>query len=341
MVNLIILVMSCNQEFFHKQNDLIRNTWGKTAKELGINVIFYEGNPEKTGNDQWSYTEDMLYLNCGDGLEDTYAKTYFALDAIKDLYHDAFVFRTNTSTYVNVQLLKHIVNTNISLMKYIGTELYSLSEANAPYPLCAYMRGNGILFTPYTINLFIRYGKMFLFENKVDDTYIGNVLNTCLPANGVPDSYKTYLHVLPHAWYKCVPMDFSVGHKLCNYGTAGDFDFYKNFVTIQIKCYRNREQEEKHYKEVHAMFRLMSQKELEDATLKASEYAENPSVFIGSTLGYIDFDTWEKMDKNKLYKLEVSNKASDDPEHIKHYSEQNNPIPLELAQQAVDRYMKY
>ena len=49
-----------------------------------------------------------------------------------------------------------------------------------------------------------------------------------------------------------------------------------------------------------------------DSFDKAFEYSKNPSIFIGSILGYIDLETWKKIDKAQLYQVEINNKAIDD-----------------------------
>ena len=48
------------------------------------------------------------------------------------------------------------------------------------------------------------------------------------------------------------------------------------------------------------------------------EYTKDPSIFIGSIMGYIDIGKWKSMDKNKLFLEEISHKASDDAEHYKY-----------------------
>ena len=46
---------------------------------------------------------------------------------------------------------------------------------------------------------------------------------------------------------------------------------------------------------------------------KLLKYSENPSVFLGSIIGYIDYNTWLRLDKQKLWEIECSNKADNDP----------------------------
>ena len=48
------------------------------------------------------------------------------------------------------------------------------------------------------------------------------------------------------------------------------------------------------------------------------EYTKDPSIFIGSVLGYIDINKWKSMDKNMLFLEEISHKASDDEQHYKY-----------------------
>ena len=89
--------------------------------------------------------------------------------------------------------------------------------------------------------------------NVVDDLYIGNVLNSYHISRN--EDYKKYIKSFTHAWYKCVPGEFDCGHKLSNFGKCGDAEYYKDFITIQVKRYREREFEEKHYYERHDIMR--------------------------------------------------------------------------------------
>ena len=215
--------MSSNNDFFRHQNEIIRNTWGKD-----VDVLFYEGDYYID-----NINGDVLELNCKDTIDWTYAKTYYALKYVNDNLDYDYIFRTNTSTYVNTKLLQAFVDSLEDTQVLWTSELYSLSEGIAPYPLTLYGRGNGLLFSKELVELFIRIGINFLYMNVVDDLYIGNVLNSYHMSRN--EDYKKYIKSFTHAWYKCVPGEFYCGHKLSNFGKCGDAEYYKDFITIQVK----------------------------------------------------------------------------------------------------------
>ncbi|MBO5003693.1 MAG: hypothetical protein J6D03_00110 [Clostridia bacterium] len=332
-LKILYLVMSANNEFFKHQNDIIRNTWGND-----VNVIFYEGN-----HNEDKLVDDVLELNCNDDIDWTYAKTYYALQYMKDndIKYD-YIFRTNTSTYVNTKLLQAFVNTiedNIKNALYTEvlwtSELYSLSEGVAPYPLMLYGRGNGLLMHRNLVDVLLDEGRNFLYMDVIDDVTIGNVLNTYKMKHN--HDYRRYIRSLTHAWYKCVPSEFDCGHKLSNFGKHGDAEYYKDFITIQVKRYRERELEEKHYYELHEIMKDCKFGNVENIY----RYSRNPSVFIGSAIGYMDYDKWNSCDKNWLYEYEISHKANDDEEHYKHYDKQVNKADLSTAKDRIELYKKY
>ena len=72
------------------------------------------------------------------------------------------------------------------------------------------------------------------------------------------------------------------------------------------------------------MFKSNKDKNLEETFNKAIEYMKDPSIFIGSILGYMNYSEWKRMNKNELCWLEFSHKASDDAEQKKYEEYLNN-----------------
>lgn len=325
---LTILVMSCNSDFFKHQNDIIRNTWGKDH-----NVIFYEGNHKEN-----KLVGDVLELRCPDAIEYTLLKTVTAFKYLREHSDFDYIFRTNTSTYVNVPLLEKFTDTLQYEDVMYSSELYSLSEGLAPYPLAIYGRGNGLLIPRHLIDVLIRESINFQYMPVVDDMYIGNILNSYFIKQGA--NYLDHIKSLTHGWYRCIDEKFDSGHKLCRFGEEGDAKFYSDFVTIQIKCYRQREKEEEHYLALHEIMKNIKEASDESVT-KAIEYAKDPSIFVGSAIGYLDYSKWLMVDKNKLFHFELSHKANDDEEHYKHWDKQVWKADPRLAKQRIAEYKKF
>ena len=301
MKKILILVQSCNNDFCQKEIECINKSYANNLLS-NIDVIYYTGN-----NDKEELIDDCLKLTCSDDIYSTFRKTYYALRFfhLHNMQYD-YIVRTNTSTYINVKLLNEIINSIVDDKKLYCTELYSLSDGCCPTPLALFARGNCIILSKYWQNIILNEGISFLYLNITDDKTIGNIHNSFKIKT--KQQYIDNLVCFSHGWYKCIDnQDTENNHKLCKYGAS--LDDYSNFLTVQIKNYIDRNLEFKHFKEVHNLFKNENVKK---ACIDAFEYSKNPSVFIGSILGYIDLETWKKIDKNQLYAIEVNNKAIDD-----------------------------
>lgn len=105
----IILVMSCQEERFIVEEEVIRETWAKPLmnNELeNISIIFYRGGEYES----YDVDKKVLTVKCGDKLTDTYAKTIEVFHYLvnNNIEYD-YVFRTNTSTYVNLDAIKQFL----------------------------------------------------------------------------------------------------------------------------------------------------------------------------------------------------------------------------------------
>ena len=256
MKRILILVMSCNDNFFIQEEEHIKNTWAKPiidGKYENIDFLIYRSGPEE----RIDYDNHIIYIDCEDDLDNTFKKTCYALNLICNKYD--YVFRTNTSTFVNVELLNAFVqNININDKPAIWTsEIYSLIESPAPFPLYLYGRGNGLLIPNLFINIILSECTGYLCLKQHDDYMIGNILNTYwLKRN---DGYIDHLKSYAHGWYKCINVQADNNHQLCKWGNINDdFDFLKKFITIQVKSYVNRNDEIKNLYELNDIFSINS-----------------------------------------------------------------------------------
>lgn len=113
MKKIVILVMTCNIPFFREEEKVLR------TKSFGKSVM----SGEYPGVEYWAYTAShdsqthidwdnhMLYVPVDDSLEGTYEKTRQALLLLDEIGvgYD-YVMRMNTSTYLNVGLLRCFVD---------------------------------------------------------------------------------------------------------------------------------------------------------------------------------------------------------------------------------------
>ena len=315
MKSILIMSMSCNNDFFINEEAVVRDTWAKPiidGKYPHIRYMSYRGGYEKNS---YSKSECCLKLNVEDDIKHTFKKTYFAMSlAFKNFGEYDYVFRTNTSTYVNVELLDALVQTlETDDVTWCG-EVYSLSEMCTPYPLCLTPRGNSILVPKLLVNAILENGLSLLYSTDLsDDSYLGNILNSYWICRH--DNYRDHTKTFYHGWYKCTTTTVQNGHPLCKYNEdRNDFEFWKDFVTIQIRKYvQDRNLEKDTYYELDKIFKDNKYENIKESVKKNLEYGENPPVFIGSILGYIPYQQWLKLDKIELYNYEINHKASDDP----------------------------
>lgn len=324
MKRILVLVMSCQNQFFIDEEQAVKDTWAKQiidGKYLNIDFIIYRGGYDKNS---FSKSEHLLKLNVEDDLEHTFKKTYFAFSMIKKFFGDYdYIFRTNTSTYVNVELLNAYVNSIRNDDIIYTSDIYSLTEIFAPYPMCLIARGNGMILSNKIINALLKESLPLLsYTNLYDDHGIGNIINSLHIKNG--ENYKDFIKEYRHGWYKCTNTTIENGHPLCKYDNdCLDFDFWKSFMTIQMRNYGDLRNFKCRENEIEKIYEFHS-KVFEDKTIDNIEECvsmnvdfKEQTVFIGSLLNYIPLEKWESLDKYELYDLEVNNKASDDKEFYK------------------------
>lgn len=211
--NILILIMSADQEHFRSQIEDCKNTWLSVLKdEKYINIInkyinkidwlYYDANIKNKYNLKCS-KDNNLYLNINmhdkiindkddkhhlyNILEDdiwTWQKTYDVFDYItnnKEYSDYDYVVRTNTSSYINIMLLSYILykecndeNINSDMMCY-GTELISMFSTHIPNQNDVYIRGNCLILPKHIIkNVILKYGQMY---NST--SYNGNKNKVC------------------------------------------------------------------------------------------------------------------------------------------------------------------
>ena len=300
MKRILILVQSCNDEFFDKEVKCIKETY---AKNLPINIdfLYCVGDCKKE-----ELVGDCLKLSCGDDIHSTFMKTYCALGFLfKNNMEYDYIVKTNTSTYINVDLLNEIINSIEDDKKLYCTELYSLSDGCCPMPLALFARGNCIILSKYWQNIILQDGISFVYLGITDDKTIGNIHNSFLLKTS--QNYIDNFACFPHGWYKCSDIRVKNNHMLCRYGSC--LDDYSGFLTVQVKNYKDRNLEFEYFKELHQKFK---NKNVKQACYNAFAYSNNPDVFIGSILGYINLKQWKEIDKQELYETQVTHKAIDD-----------------------------
>lgn len=317
MKKILILIMSCNQDFFKKQEQQIKETYLKKVEEYdNIDYCVYSGD-ETIEQHYYNKYEKHLYLRCEDGIRDTFKKTYYAFKYIKENFNEYdYIFRTNTSTYINIDLLNYFVQHKKDDEYIWCGELHSRFDEYAPGPLDFAYRGNGLLLSQHIIDIVLKYGVAFLYiRNRmiVDDLMISTVFNYYHMIND--RDYTKYCKCFGQGYYKMINVDGYNGNKICSWGNQNlDWDFIKNFIMFQFKNHYDRSQDGQNLNDLYNAFKdhIYSDEELKESYDKVIEYSKNPSVFLGSIIGFISLDEWLELDKKKLFYFEAKNVASNE-----------------------------
>ena len=108
MGKIVILIMGANTEIapgikFIDEFNIARNTWAKDY----VDIIYYDGGEYM--KDEYDEENNILHLACEDDMDHVFKKTWMALKWLVDnkkIDKGDWVFRTNTSTAVNIPVLK-------------------------------------------------------------------------------------------------------------------------------------------------------------------------------------------------------------------------------------------
>ena len=162
---ILFLVQSCNKERYVNEEQIIRDTWGKRLRK-NCDLYFYRGG----GKDV--IVGDVLSLECGDELNDTFLKTLRALSIFKNIGKYDFIVRTNTSNWVNVDLLLNTIDRmDKNDRVFVGTG----AVCNAVSKGVPFLRGNLLIFTKQVLLDLMMGFKTRVFTG-LDDVCIGFTL---------------------------------------------------------------------------------------------------------------------------------------------------------------------
>lgn len=111
MKKILVLVLSYDKNPWKQIEEYgIRKTWAKNNK----NIFFYYG-----GSNKDNIIEDKIYLNINEDIMNIGLKTLMCFDMIKDFNFD-YIFRTNTSSYVDINLLYKFIEDKPTSNFYCG-----------------------------------------------------------------------------------------------------------------------------------------------------------------------------------------------------------------------------
>jgi len=169
--NIIIVVLSFEEEpWLSLEKEGIRKTWGSNAfKHPLVEILFYYG-----GRDHFAKEGDRLYAPHPEGFSNIGKKTIDALDYINNHYDYDFVFRTNSSSYVDIRnYLKYIYQYDSQEELYCG--LKCVPAPGDPRPIFA--SGCGYTLSHKTVNTVLDH-RAHWDHQVIDDNAIAKLLRS-------------------------------------------------------------------------------------------------------------------------------------------------------------------
>ena len=200
---LLVLAMSCEQKFFKEEENVIRHhSYGKNILEGKYpDVDFWTYSASTDGKIHVDKKLHRITVPTDDRLCGTYEKTIMCLKVLETIgVNYDYVFRTNLSTWINVQLVKKFVDEipDNEYQTIFSTAIYSTRDASGPEPYDFYGVGNSLLLPKFwtdvlkttTVNKVKKYDLTpGDYDNKsiykIDDNAIGFIVNVYCQLNGI------------------------------------------------------------------------------------------------------------------------------------------------------------
>lgn len=164
-MKILILVLSAGFEPYITLTKIIKETWA-SSKLPGIEILFYYGNSSIQN------TEEDLYFDVEESLNMISKRTLLLFKYIKDFDFD-YIFRTNSSSYINQSNLLKFLESKDRQKFYYGPDI--------PYGNFSFAAGSGYFLSKDLVNLIVsnKYrwplylqddvalGK-FMFDSKIE-----------------------------------------------------------------------------------------------------------------------------------------------------------------------------
>ena len=154
-MSLVITVLSCHRDRDIGCHDCIRNTWGKEAKELGIDVFFFIGGECPT-----ALAGDEFWLDVPDGYYDLPHKTKaVAAWLLSDTLY-TYMLKCDNDTFLVPELL---FNTGFWKTDYSGTPINEV-----------YMHGGAGYFLSKRAAQIVAHSEV---DEEAEDRWVGRMLS--------------------------------------------------------------------------------------------------------------------------------------------------------------------
>ena len=111
---ILISILTFDRQPYIDIEKAIRETWGSQGDE-DIEIIYYYG-----GSEEIKLIDDKLFLNTPEGLYNIGRKTLKMYDFILKNFQFDYLFRTNSSSYIDIKKLKEFIKDKPDTKFYSG-----------------------------------------------------------------------------------------------------------------------------------------------------------------------------------------------------------------------------
>ena len=100
---ILILLMTCGQPLYEREEKVCRDTFLKDAKKAGVSYYFYKGTDENHPERMIDEETNTIYLPVDDSLKGTSMKTAMALSEALKIDDWDYLIKTNVSTWLDIK----------------------------------------------------------------------------------------------------------------------------------------------------------------------------------------------------------------------------------------------
>ena len=160
---ILIVVLSFDKEPYVTLENTIRNTWA-FEKPKGVEVIYYYGNSKED-----KLIGDKLFLNAPEGLRNVGYKTLKMYQYVYENFNFDYVYRTNSSSYIDINKLQSFVRDKPMEKFYCGVIGRGVKGIN-------FASGSGYFISKDLIEVVLK-NKSKWQHGYIDDVALGLLLN--------------------------------------------------------------------------------------------------------------------------------------------------------------------
>lgn len=163
-VFLLVVVLSGNTQLSNRNLHVQKSTWMKHA-EKDVKVLTL------SGSDEFNYIENHLNVVSGEDYSSISFKTLNGFQWISENIEFDYLYRTNTSSYIDIKKLQLFCRSNTSDYLYRGIKVSNYFKDQ----YISYVSGSDILLSRKAFNLLIENSENWEID-LVDDVSIGKIL---------------------------------------------------------------------------------------------------------------------------------------------------------------------